>query len=52
MKTNRYIYGEWFSSTGHERDGHKPDIVAYFPIPFRPMSEMHIRWWIPIIGKQ
>ncbi len=52
MKTNRYIYGEWFSSTGHERDGNKPDIVAYFPIPFRPMNEMCVRWWIPVIGKQ
>ncbi|MDO6425861.1 AraC family transcriptional regulator [Thalassotalea sp. 1_MG-2023] len=52
MKTNRYIYGEWFSSTGYERDGNKPDIVAYFPIPFRPMNEMCIRWWIPVIRKQ
>ena len=52
MKTNRYIYGEWFPSTGYERDGNKPDIAAYFPIPFRPISEMCIRWWIPVIGKQ
>jgi len=52
MKTNRYIYGEWFSSTGYERDVNKPDIVAYFPIPFRPMNQMCVRWWIPIIGKQ
>ena len=52
MKTNRYIYGEWFSSTGYERDGNKPDIVAYFPIPIRPMNEMRIRWWIPVIRKQ
>ena len=44
MKTNRYIYGEWFSSVGYERDGNKPDIAAYFPIPFRPMSEMEERW--------
>lgn len=51
MKTNRYIYGEWFSSTGYERDGNKPDIAAYFPIPFRPMSEMRVRWWVPVIGK-
>ena len=50
MKTNRYIYGEWFASTGYERDGNKPDIVAYFPIPFRPMNEMRIRWWIPVIS--
>ncbi|OCQ17893.1 hypothetical protein A7985_25280 [Pseudoalteromonas luteoviolacea] len=52
MKTNRSIYGSWFSSTGFERDGSKPDIVAYFPIPFRPMNEMHIRWWIPVIRKK
>lgn len=51
MKTNRYIYGQWFAATGYERDGSKPDIVAYFPIPFRPMSEMGLRWWIPIRGK-
>ena len=52
MKTNRYIYGEWFAATGYERDGNKPDIVAYFPIPFKPMSEMRLRWWIPITRKQ
>ena len=52
MKTNRYIYSEWFPSTGYERDGNKPDIVAYFPIPFRPMNEMCTRWWIPVIRKQ
>jgi AraC family transcriptional regulator len=52
MKTNRYIYGEWFSSTGYERDGNKPDIAAYFSVPFRPMSEMRVRWWVPVIGKQ
>lgn len=52
MKTNRYIYGEWFSSGGFERDGSKPDIVAYFPIPFRPMGEMRVRWWIPVRPKQ
>lgn len=49
MKTNRYIYAEWFAATGHQRDGTKPDIVAYFPIPFRPSSEMRVRWWIPIV---
>jgi len=27
MKTNRYIYGEWFSATGYERDGDKPQIL-------------------------
>lgn len=48
MQTNRAIYGDWFASTGFERDGNKPDIVAYFPIPFRPVSEMGVRWWIPI----
>lgn len=49
MKTNRYIYGDWFSATGYERDGTKPDIVAYFPIPYRPFSEMGVRWWIPVV---
>lgn len=49
MKTNRYIYGEWFASTGYERDGNKPDIAAYFPIAFRPMKDMGIRWWIPVV---
>lgn len=52
MKTNRYIYGEWFSSIGYERDGNKPDIAAYFPIAFRPSSEMGVRWWIPVIRKK
>ena len=51
VKTNRYIYGEWFPSTGYERDGNKPDVVAYFPVPFRPMGEMRVRWWIPIVRK-
>lgn len=49
MKTNRQIYGEWFASTGFERDGNKPDIVSYFPIPFKPMGAMRVRWWIPIV---
>ena len=48
MKTNRYVYGEWFASTGYERDGNKPDIAAYFPMPFRPLKEMGVRWWIPV----
>ena len=48
MKTNRYIYGEWFSATGYERDGDKPDIVAYFPMPYRHYSDMGVRWWIPV----
>ncbi len=51
MKMNKYIYGEWFSSTGYERDGNKPDIAAYFPAVFRPMKDMRVRWWIPIIQK-
>lgn len=52
MQTNRYIYGQWFAATGYERDEQKPDIVSYFPIPFRPMSEMRVRWWIPVIAKK
>ena len=48
---NKYIYGEWFSSTGYERDGSKPDIAAYFPVAFRPMKDMGVRWWIPIVEK-
>ncbi|MEQ8407801.1 MAG: helix-turn-helix domain-containing protein [Gammaproteobacteria bacterium] len=51
MKTNRYIYGQWFSATGYERDGDKPDVVAYFPMPWRHFSEMGIRWWVPVIKK-
>ncbi|MCO7226973.1 helix-turn-helix domain-containing protein [Pleionea sp. CnH1-48] len=51
MKTNRAIYGEWFVSTGYERDGNKPDIAAYYPVPFRPFGEMGIRWWIPVVKK-
>ena len=50
MKTNRYIYGQWFAATGYERDADKPDIAAYFPVAFRPMKEMGVRWWIPIIN--
>jgi AraC family transcriptional regulator len=52
MKTNRYIYGEWFASTGYERDGNKPDIAAYFPVAFRPIKEMGVRWWIPVVSKR
>ena len=47
-KMNKYIYGEWFAATGYERDEGKPDIAAYFPIPFKPMRDMLVRWWIPI----
>lgn len=50
-KMNKYIYGEWFSSTGYERDESKPDIAAYFPVAFRPMKDMGVRWWIPIVEK-
>jgi AraC family transcriptional regulator len=52
MKTNRYIYDEWFASTGYQRDGNKPDIAAYFPIAFRPTKEMGVRWWIPVASKR
>lgn len=51
MKVNKYIYGEWFSSTGYERDETKPDIAAYFPIAFRSLKDMGVRWWIPIVKK-
>jgi AraC family transcriptional regulator len=51
MKTNRAIYGDWFAATGYECDGNKPDVVAYFPIPFRPMGEMLVRWWVPVVRK-
>ncbi len=51
MKTNRAIYGEWFSATGYEREHDKPDVVAYFPMPYRHFSDMNIRWWVPIIAK-
>lgn len=52
MKTNLSIYGDWFTSSGYERDGSKPDIAAYHPIAFRPMGEMQVRWWIPVIRPQ
>ena len=51
-KMNKYIYGEWFSSTSYERDESKPDIAAYFPVVFRSMKEMGVRWWIPVIKKK
>lgn len=50
MKTNRTIYGEWFSATGYQRDENKPDLAAYYPMAFRPLKDMLIRWWIPIIN--
>lgn len=51
MKMNKYIYAEWFVSTGYERDEDKPDIAAYFPMPFGAMKDMGVRWWIPVIKK-
>lgn len=51
VKTNKRIYGEWFAATGYERDENKPDIAAYFPIAFRPLRDMGIRWWIPVVKK-
>ncbi|WP_184679376.1 helix-turn-helix domain-containing protein [Pseudoteredinibacter isoporae] len=51
VKTNKRIYGEWFEATGYERDSSKPDIAAYFPIAFRPLKDMEIRWWIPVVKK-
>ncbi len=50
-KMNKYIYGEWFASTGYERDSDKPDIAAYFPMVFGTLKEMGVRWWIPVIKK-
>jgi AraC family transcriptional regulator len=50
-KMNKYIYGEWFSSTGYERDEHKADIAAYFPVAFLSTKGMGVRWWIPVIKK-
>lgn len=52
MQTNRYIYGDWFTATGYERDDNKPDVAAYFPIAFRPHGEMGIRWWVPVKKKK
>lgn len=49
MKTNRAIYRDWFNASGYERDGDKPDVACYFPLPFRPMKDMLIRWWIPVV---
>ena len=50
-KMNKYIYGEWFPSTGYERDEMKPDIAAYFPVAFMSTKGMGVRWWIPVIKK-
>jgi len=50
-KMNKYIYGEWFAATGYERDEGKPDVAAYFPIAFKPMKDMVVRWWVPILKK-
>ncbi len=51
-KMNKYIYGEWFPSTGYERDEQKPDIAAYFPVAFMSTKGMGVRWWIPVIKKK
>jgi AraC family transcriptional regulator len=51
-KMNKYIYGEWFPSTGYERDEQKPDIAAYFPIAFMSTRGMGVRWWIPVLKKK
>jgi AraC family transcriptional regulator len=51
-RMNRYIYGEWMPSTGHERDANKPDIAAYFPVAFMSTRGMGVRWWIPIVKKK
>ena len=50
-KTNKYIYGEWLPSTGYERDPKRPDIAAYFPVPFLSTKGMGVRWWIPVLKK-
>ncbi|MBN2042001.1 MAG: AraC family transcriptional regulator [Spirochaetes bacterium] len=50
-KMNKFIYGEWFSSTGYERDEEKADIAAYFPVAFMSDKGMGVRWWIPVIKK-
>ncbi|MCP4673443.1 MAG: AraC family transcriptional regulator [Desulfobacula sp.] len=51
VKMNKHIYGEWFASTGYDRDEQKPDIAAYFPMAFMSLKGMGVRWWIPIIKK-
>ncbi len=48
VKMNKYVYGEWFPSTGYERDEQKPDIAAYFPVAFMSIKGMGVRWWIPV----
>jgi AraC family transcriptional regulator len=49
VKMNKFIYGEWFPSTGYERDEQKPDIAAYFPVAFMSTKGMGVRWWIPVV---
>ena len=51
MKVNRYIYSEWFASTGYERDSSKPDIESYYPMAFGSPQSSATRWWIPIVKK-
>ena len=46
--TNKRIYGEWFPSTGYERDN-KPDIALFFQVPWNKM--IYVRWWVPIVKK-
>jgi AraC family transcriptional regulator len=46
--TNKYIYGEWFPSTGYERDD-GPDIATFSQMPWN--RTVYVRWWIPIIKK-
>ena len=49
MKTNRAIYRDWFAATGYHRDDTRPDLAAYYPLPFRPLKEMRMKWWIPVL---
>ncbi len=51
-KVNKFIYGEWLPSAGYERDENKPDIAAYFPVPFLTTKGMGVRWWIPVVKKK
>lgn len=50
-KTNKTIYNHWLANSSYTRDGNKPDIAAYFPVPFKPMRDMFVRWWIPVKNK-
>lgn len=35
----------------NERDPHKPDIAAYFPVAFMSTKGMGVRWWIPVTSQ-